>query len=168
VKAESFHPCLSFFLLGWVLFLPGCKKGPYPGDPVEAARKVSFEGAPRLLLDERLTSPQRARVVTILAARFGARAVPWVRKALKTYPVRTWPDRSLAARALRAAGKDRGARALLLGCLADRTDPDLRAEAASTLRNFLPDTAVRRALEETAAKDPSPEVRKAAERALGK
>ena len=135
---------------------------------MEAARKVSREEAPRLLLDERLTSPQRARVAAILAARFGRRAVPWVRKALRSYPVQTWPDRSLAARALRAAGKDRGARDLLLECLADRTDPDLRAEAASTLRIFLPDTAVRKALEKTAVTDPSPEVRKAAARALGR
>ncbi len=135
---------------------------------MEAARKVSMEEAPRLLLDERLTSPQRARVVTILAARFGPRAVPWVRKALRSYTVQTWPDRSMAARALRAAGKDRGARALLLECLADRTDPDLRARAASTLQVFLPDPAVRKALEKAAAADPSPEVRRAAEKALGK
>ncbi len=168
MKAVPFHPGLFLVLLAGVLFPPGCKEGPYPGDPVEAARRISREEAPRLLLDPRLTSPQRARVVSILASRFRARSVPWIREALRTYTIRAWPDRFLAARALRAAGKDREARDLLLHCLADETDPGLRAQAASALQVFLPDRAVRKALEKAAGNDPSPEVRKAAEKALGR
>ena len=149
-------------------FLISCPEKPYPGTPLEAARRISPQEAPGLLLDPRLTSIQRARAAAVLAGRFGAKAVPWIRRALERYPREEWPDRSLAVRALRAAGKDPGAKKLLLDCLADKSDPGIRREAALALEAFLPDTEVRLALQRTSRTDPSPLVRRAAGKALGK
>ncbi len=154
-------------LLGLVL-LGACRRGPFPGDPLEAARKAPPGKGKDLLLDPRLTSAQRARVAAILAARFKEKAVPWIGAALRSYPLRAWPDRFLAARALRATGKASSARRLLLQCLEDREDPGLRREAARALAPFLPDGEVRKALLRAAREDPSPLVREAAGKTLGR
>jgi len=116
-------------------------------------------------MDSRLTSTQRARVAAVLAGRFREEALPWIGKALAAYPPEEWPDRHLAVRALRSAG--RAARPLLLACLADRRDPALRAEAARALAAFTDDPEVRKALAEASREDPSREVRRAAAGALG-